>query len=365
MRATCTWPSSARVLAAEQPPRTLSIHVAVANPDLWAQLGALHLAGAENGVSVEHYCRVDRAAQALVDEAERITGGCVDHVHVDGDGLLLARAVTHLVRRCSVAGRELRITASAAAAPVLSSLAEREPWIGAALDRSSAPAEMVAPCALVCLDAGDATSLARAISASRDSGRHTVVVSMAGSVSEATLASVRRGAATVVAVTTDPAVLARDILGQSGIEVMARARHDDYLAQERDAGRLDNASLVPWDELPDSLKLSNRRFAESVGSIVAAAGGRLVPLVGPVPSASWVDDANLETMARAEHDRWMNALVSDGWSAGPAPKDPIRRTHPLLVPWAELSPDDQEKDRDAIRAIPTMLARVGYALSLA
>ncbi len=165
-------------------------------------------------------------------------------------------------------------------------------------------------------------------------------------------------------VTTDPAALARDILDRSGIEIMARARHDDYLVQERGQNNDQNPSLVPWDDLPDSLKQSNRRFAESVGSIVDAAGGRLVPLVGPVPTASWVDEHQLETMARAEHERWTDSLLNDGWSFGPPPKDPVRRTHPLLVPWEDLGAAEQEKDCDAIRAIPAMLARIGYAISL-
>ena len=45
-------------------------------------------------------------------------------------------------------------------------------------------------------------------------------------------------------------------------------------------------------------------------------------------------------------------------------KDPERKTHPLLVTWEELDEPEREKDRDAIRAIPRMLARVGYALDV-
>ncbi len=121
-----------RSLASEQPNRNLTIHVAVANPDLWAELGALHLATTSSGVSVEHYCRVDRAAQALLDEAERSIGGCVNDVHVDGDGPLLARTVIHLVRRAMIAGRDIRVTGSTSADPVLSRLVTAEPWIARA-----------------------------------------------------------------------------------------------------------------------------------------------------------------------------------------------------------------------------------------
>ena len=54
-------------------------------------------------------------------------------------------------------------------------------------------------------------------------------------------------------------------------------------------------------------------------------------------------------------------------TVGPTPKVPripLPRLHPLLVPWEEISEEEREKDRDAIRAIPRMLARVGYELAV-
>ena len=51
---------------------------------------------------------------------------------------------------------------------------------------------------------------------------------------------------------------------------MAMARHEDYCAAERLRGitSRDNPSLVSWDDLPESLKDSNRRFAVAVGSVL-------------------------------------------------------------------------------------------------
>ena len=70
----------------------------------------------------------------------------------------------------------------------------------------------------------------------------------------------------------------------------------------------------------------------------------------------------MEQLARNEHDRWASDLERKGWRWGPAPKDPENRTHPLLVDWHELAEEEREKDRDSIRAIPTMLALVGLEL---
>ena len=154
---------------------------------------------------------------------------------------------------------------------------------------------------------------------------------------------------------------------QSWTEVMARARHEDYCANEQARGVTprENASLVSWDELPESLRDSNRRFAVAVGGVLGRLGVRLTPLTGPVDARTVLSDGeHLEVLARDEHDRWMSDLRRDGWEFATGPKDPVRKTHPLLVRWEELDEAEREKDRDAIRAIPRMLARVGYALEI-
>ena len=72
----------------------------------------------------------------------------------------------------------------------------------------------------------------------------------------------------------------------------------------------------------------------------------------------------MEALARQEHDRWIDDLVRDGWTYSSGTKDPGHKTHPLLIGWDDLDEPEREKDRDAIRAIPRMLARVGYALDV-
>ncbi|MFO1531870.1 MAG: RyR domain-containing protein [Kiritimatiellia bacterium] len=55
----------------------------------------------------------------------------------------------------------------------------------------------------------------------------------------------------------------------------------------------------------------------------------------------------------------MAAKVRDGWKHG-AVKDARARTHPCLVPYDGLPPDEQEKDRSAVRLIPPLLDRTGF-----
>jgi hypothetical protein len=54
--------------------------------------------------------------------------------------------------------------------------------------------------------------------------------------------------------------------------------------------------------------------------------------------------ANPNAPASAQHDSWMQFKLSDGWRYGPA-KDAAAKTHPWLVPFDELPPEQQAKDR--------------------
>ncbi len=121
--------------------------------------------------------------------------------------------------------------------------------------------------------------------------------------------------------------------------------------------------MVEWEELPASLRVSNRFFAQSVGGKLVQLGVGLTSLRSAAPPHGLPLDAEeLDELAQAEHDRWMRDQIADGWRLTAGPKDPDRKLHPLLVPWEELDQVSREKDRDSIRALPMMLARIGYQI---
>jgi voltage-gated potassium channel Kch len=163
-------------------------------------------------------------------------------------------------------------------------------------------------------------------------------------------------------------VLGPSLLLDTANEAIARARHDAYVRLEHSSGRDEgpNPSLVPWDELPETLKESNRRFADSVGVKAAALGGRIVPL-GPSsapPERLAVPDTVVQRLAQDEHERWRRDLVADGWEPTAGRKDAAAKLHPLLVEWDELGEDEREKDRESIRELPRLLSAAGYAFDL-
>ena len=98
--------------------------------------------------------------------------------------------------------------------------------------------------------------------------------------------------------------------------------------------------------------------------MLAGLGGELAPLTGPpVVDTVWDPDA-LEALAREEHQRWFDDLEADGWSCTDGSKDPARKRYPLLVDWDALQEPDREQDRQSVRDLPSMLARLGYALAV-
>lgn len=55
------------------------------------------------------------------------------------------------------------------------------------------------------------------------------------------------------------------------------------------------------------------------------------------------------------HDDWVRAYEAMGWSYGPE-RDPDQKTHPDMVPFAELEP--RERDKDAVFVALCEIARL-------
>ena len=154
--------------------------------------------------------------------------------------------------------------------------------------------------------------------------------------------------------------LAADFIFRGLNETMARAMHASYRRSQEEVDP-DNPSLVDWNELPESLKDSNRRFADSIGPKLEVLGCVAVPapLAELDGNPSPLESDEIERLARIEHDRWAADLIRDGWTHGET-KDPAAKRHPMLVDWSELSEAERDKDREAVRDLPRMLAEAGF-----
>jgi hypothetical protein len=154
-----------------------------------------------------------------------------------------------------------------------------------------------------------------------------------------------------------------DLTHNCTYEVIARAFHEDYVQAELAKGVTPdgNPSLLPWEDLPEDLKDSNRSEAKhilaklkAIGCDIAMTGALDSPLFEFAPE-------EIELMAKIEHERFVKERLGKGWRYGHT-KDLAKKMSPSLVPWEQLSEEDKEKDRVSVRNIPKLLSMVGFQI---
>jgi TrkA-N domain len=147
------------------------------------------------------------------------------------------------------------------------------------------------------------------------------------------------------------------------VEALAKAYHRLYRDQTVTVGHVTKAGEREWDELAEADRRSNRESVKAIPAHLARMGyetrlasgddGDVAPLRLPVD--------RVELAAVAEHDRWCAAMRADGYVVGPRRSGTaVPPTHPDLVAWQDLDEATRDRDRVRIRAIPELLASVGY-----
>ena len=264
----------------------------------------------------------------------------------------LAHRYPRLVQSCRLAATDLEVES-----PVF----QRGGFLQAA---DGGPATAV----FICLD-NDALGLSAALALQP----HTrslgipVVVRMTG---DAGLATLLRGDDTEAGRPAD--IRAFSLLDQAcrpeqlltGVhEALAQAIHADYCRHQRERGAAPatNPAMVPWDELPEHLRESNRDQAGHIGVKLRAMGCGLAPLTDWDEPLFTFSADEVERLARLEHDRWVDERRRGGWRPGPA-KDVSLKITPYLVSWEELTEAVREQDREPVRQLPRFLAGAGFKI---
>jgi hypothetical protein len=145
-------------------------------------------------------------------------------------------------------------------------------------------------------------------------------------------------------------------------EMLAVAIHEDYVRHQESLGKTPetNPAMVPWEELPESLKESNRHQASHFGVKLKAVGCGIAPLTDWEAEGFEFTAEEIERMAQMEHERWNAERRREGWRYAPGSKNIEKKTTPHLVPWEDLSEEIKELDRKTVRGMPAFLARAGY-----
>jgi hypothetical protein len=161
----------------------------------------------------------------------------------------------------------------------------------------------------------------------------------------------------VVHAACDPALIGDDL-----VERLARVIHESYLMSRRRHGERPetNPALVPWEDLPEPLRRTNRDQAKDIGRKLRELGCALSPRVGPGDEHS-LAESEVERLAVLEHQRWVTERVAAGWRYA-EDRDDERLLHPAVRAWDSLHDDMRERNHDAIRELPAILADAGFRI---
>ncbi len=157
-------------------------------------------------------------------------------------------------------------------------------------------------------------------------------------------------------------IVGRDI-SFGDVETMAEEYHKFYQASLKNDEPLKNVS---YNDLPEYIKDDNRDAVRRVAEVLSHAGLYLAKSHASTP-ASTADEIdtiirrNIEILAEAEHDGWMEAKLRQGWRYAPVRNNDLL-LHNLLIPYCDLPEDEKDKDRSAIRGYPETVARRGFRI---
>ncbi|MCR9096674.1 MAG: RyR domain-containing protein [bacterium] len=153
----------------------------------------------------------------------------------------------------------------------------------------------------------------------------------------------------------------------------ARAIHDGFcrsreadgyrFGEKTDDAAMTHSALRPFDELPLNEQEQNRDAARDIPRKLATRRYVMMPDRRDESRFEFPND-DLDALAAAEHQRWMDKKLVDGWTPAPELEVPDKdnKRHPDLVPYEDLSDKEQEKDREQIRELVDVLAAVGYTV---
>jgi hypothetical protein len=145
-------------------------------------------------------------------------------------------------------------------------------------------------------------------------------------------------------------------------EIVAQAIHSAYVMEQQKAGKTieTNPSMRSWEELPETLRRSNRNQADHICTKLRAVNCEMRRKKDRDPETVQFTPEEIEFLAEMEHDRWVEEREGDGWTYAPGDKNIEKKTSPYLRPWNEIPEDVKDYDRNTVRDLPIFLAEAGF-----
>jgi hypothetical protein len=147
---------------------------------------------------------------------------------------------------------------------------------------------------------------------------------------------------------------------------VARALHAGYradLEKWRAAGEKieQKPAEVPWDELADSFKESNRQAADHIAIKARALGFHIGDLKDGLNPILTLNREQKRILAPMEHARWCAERWLAGWTHSDV-RDDARYLHPDLVSWQNLKDTERRIDHAQIEQFAEALAANGQRI---
>jgi serine phosphatase RsbU (regulator of sigma subunit) len=154
------------------------------------------------------------------------------------------------------------------------------------------------------------------------------------------------------------------------VRKLAKAIHSRYLHEIRLQtirsseyifyNPMNPGSQYDFEDLPEEVQYSNIDNAAHIPTKLLSIGYKIRQVKkGFRPVALHLNAGEVETMAKVEHLRWSWEKRLNGWTYGRL-KDEIKKTHPSLVPYEQLSESEKGKDRELVKLIPAFLKDIDY-----
>lgn len=145
------------------------------------------------------------------------------------------------------------------------------------------------------------------------------------------------------------------------VERLARALHRSYVRKQLAGGREmgSKPALVPWEELGDRYRNSNRDQARWAPLRLHQIGCGIRPRNDWSTKIFQFEKQELVKLGALEHQRWVDFNASIQVRYGDV-RDEQKRLHHCMVAWEKLTPEEQDWDIQFFRDLPGILADLGY-----
>lgn len=123
----------------------------------------------------------------------------------------------------------------------------------------------------------------------------------------------------------------------------------------------------PYSDLDEDTKEDNLAAAERIPEVLSLLSLEIVTkehsdkLSHDEYNKLFDDKNNLERLAEAEHDGWMEFKLLNGWEFDEVRNDKEKK-HNLLIPYNKLSEKDKDKDRNGVSRYFEILENAGYQI---